>query len=787
MSTFEEETKKACENCKQLFPESKVQLHEAYCLRNIRKCPNCEQYVDKREMEEHQEEFHKQVTCEKCGKTVENQTLMQKHIDTQCSLRPRECRYCNVLFPIQEFEQHEYICGCRTKVCGLCKKNILMRDYENHMDTCVGIVEEDKKPEKIETKPKASLPFNNQQASQNAQQNKPVNVNQSVPSTYPKNSINQIIKNEREQNKNDQEQQLIGLKKKKEEEDGERAQIKNQFQKESLNKPNSVPYQASSQNQIQQQQQQQKLYQPSSQSSKTNIQSQQQQRNPIPTNNQVLNSLEKNKIPNEPKPQIAPISSQSKQQSTSYGQQQVQQNPIRSTQQQEKQLVEKYGIKPPSSQGQRQPLVANKQDLPSLNKINSQGIQNQQQQQQPISTYQMRQDDIYGSGLNSKAEKDPYLQKREDQKLNNNIYNNKMSSNISDASKQKREDERLREMNELPTQGYYDNLKTIKNPSYEYKNIEQPTQDKYQQKYSNVNNPTNSQARTNITAEQKPNISNNYADKNQKPIISPQYQVPGQNPQTKPKQPTVEKPSISSQSSSYQPSLANQKQLPPKGQIDYNQPSSKNPPPGYKNHDEILRNVPSQGISGIPNYQPLTKPTSYPQTSQTSSNQNQRVPSRGKYDEKPTYPMSSQQNPILKKQTTSSSNKQEYNGIDDDDELQKAIQMSYQQQQDKQNKMQPNSRQNLQKPVVQQSKQYGNEQKLKNNDAGLVNEDEEIQRAIMESIKGNKQPSNSTKYSQEKQGGYKPSQQQYNKYGGMGDDEIYDEEMEKAILQSLKK
>ncbi|EWS72616.1 ubiquitin interaction motif protein (macronuclear) [Tetrahymena thermophila SB210] len=774
MATFEEEVKKACENCKQLFPESKVQLHEAYCLRNIRKCPNCEQYVDKREMEEHQEEFHKQVTCEKCGKAVENQTLMQKHIETQCQLRPRECRYCNVLFPVQEFEQHEYTCGCRTKVCGLCKKNILMRDYENHMDTCVGIVEEDKKPEKIETKPKASLPYNNQQSSQNAQQNKP--INQSVPSAMPKNSINQIIRNEREQNKVDQEQQYAGLKKKKEEED-ERAQIKNQYQKESLSKPSSMPYQASSQNQIQQQQQQQKLSQPPSQSSKTNIQSQQQQRNPIPTNNQALNNLEKNKIPNEPKPQLISATSQNKPQSTSYAQQNVQQIPVRSTQQQEKQLVDKYGIKPPSSQGQRQPLVANKQDLPSLNKINSQGTQNQQQQQ--ISAYQMRQDDIYGGGLNNKVEKDPYLQKKDDQKLNNNIYNSKFSSNISDASKQKRDDERLREMNELPTQGYYDNLKTIKNPNFEYKNTDYTNQDKYQQKYTNINQQISSQPRTNITA-----------DYNQKPINSPQYQVPGSNPQTKPKQPTIEKPSYSSQASSYQPSQANQKQLPPKGQVDYNQPSSKNPPTGYKNHEEILRNVPSQGLSGIPSYQPYTKPAPYSSNSQSSSSQNQRVPSRGKYDEKPSYPQSSQQNPSLKKQSTSSSNKLESNGIDDNDELQKAIMMSYQQQQDKQKQVSSNSRQNMSKPVIQQNKQYGNEQKPKNNDVGMVNEDEEIQRAIMESMKGNKQTSHNNKYTQEKQGGHKPSKQQqqpFYKHEGMGDDEIYDEEMEKAILQSLKK
>lgn len=72
MATYDEEVKKPCDNCKQLFPESKIQLHEAYCLRNIRKCPNCDMFVDKRELEEHKEEFHTKVTCEKCGQSVEN-------------------------------------------------------------------------------------------------------------------------------------------------------------------------------------------------------------------------------------------------------------------------------------------------------------------------------------------------------------------------------------------------------------------------------------------------------------------------------------------------------------------------------------------------------------------------------------------------------------------------------------------------------------------------------------------------------------------------------------------
>lgn len=35
-----------CENCKNLFPTDKIDLHEAYCFRNIKKCPKCDKMID---------------------------------------------------------------------------------------------------------------------------------------------------------------------------------------------------------------------------------------------------------------------------------------------------------------------------------------------------------------------------------------------------------------------------------------------------------------------------------------------------------------------------------------------------------------------------------------------------------------------------------------------------------------------------------------------------------------------------------------------------------------------
>jgi len=43
-------------------------MHEAYCFRNVSKCLKCDEFVDKNMIEEHEEENHKLLECEYCGK-----------------------------------------------------------------------------------------------------------------------------------------------------------------------------------------------------------------------------------------------------------------------------------------------------------------------------------------------------------------------------------------------------------------------------------------------------------------------------------------------------------------------------------------------------------------------------------------------------------------------------------------------------------------------------------------------------------------------------------------------
>lgn len=43
-----------CTNCHKPFPVDRIDLHEAYCCRNIRKCKHCEKMIDIKDQEQHE-------------------------------------------------------------------------------------------------------------------------------------------------------------------------------------------------------------------------------------------------------------------------------------------------------------------------------------------------------------------------------------------------------------------------------------------------------------------------------------------------------------------------------------------------------------------------------------------------------------------------------------------------------------------------------------------------------------------------------------------------------------
>lgn len=130
----ENEPTVACDNCGRDIPESKSFLHEAYCIRNIIKCPKCNEPVDKKEMDEHENEAHKIGGCKYCKKDMEKR-LLEEHQEA-CPQKPKMCQFCDCEVSTEEYSQHIYRCGSRTKKCPFCNKNILVRDYDDHEPVC---------------------------------------------------------------------------------------------------------------------------------------------------------------------------------------------------------------------------------------------------------------------------------------------------------------------------------------------------------------------------------------------------------------------------------------------------------------------------------------------------------------------------------------------------------------------------------------------------------------------------------------------------------------------------
>ena len=61
-----EEATEVCSNCDKAIAASKLNLHEAYCARNMKKCDICKEVFPKGEIEEHKE-THKKKPCCHCA------------------------------------------------------------------------------------------------------------------------------------------------------------------------------------------------------------------------------------------------------------------------------------------------------------------------------------------------------------------------------------------------------------------------------------------------------------------------------------------------------------------------------------------------------------------------------------------------------------------------------------------------------------------------------------------------------------------------------------------------
>jgi len=126
---------KKCPNCDTEIAENIYILHERFCYVNLRKCSICNENILIEEYDEHKENEHTKISCEKCGKKIEKKNY-EKHKEN-CFNKLIPCQYCELHLSEQDLKEHEYMCGAKTVQCELCNENIPRLEIDLHMKyTC---------------------------------------------------------------------------------------------------------------------------------------------------------------------------------------------------------------------------------------------------------------------------------------------------------------------------------------------------------------------------------------------------------------------------------------------------------------------------------------------------------------------------------------------------------------------------------------------------------------------------------------------------------------------------
>ena len=113
----EEEKYIQCKNCHQNISESKIFLHEGFCLRNNKLCPECDKVFLVQEFEEHFKTHNIKKPPEKIPQKIspitehrrnchhkENPELKKQEIKVDDNLGFKQCEYCTNMF--ENLESH---------------------------------------------------------------------------------------------------------------------------------------------------------------------------------------------------------------------------------------------------------------------------------------------------------------------------------------------------------------------------------------------------------------------------------------------------------------------------------------------------------------------------------------------------------------------------------------------------------------------------------------------------------------------------------------------------------
>ncbi|XP_059140016.1 TRAF-type zinc finger domain-containing protein 1-like [Physella acuta] len=126
-----EDDTKQCSNCKRHISSANFMMHEIHCRRHIVLCEHCDEPIPQTELEQHFNELHAKVPCDKCQEKI-SKDCMEKHMESDCPKKPVLCQYCELTVSKDELATHMEYCGSRTECCHLCKQYVMLKDMLRH-------------------------------------------------------------------------------------------------------------------------------------------------------------------------------------------------------------------------------------------------------------------------------------------------------------------------------------------------------------------------------------------------------------------------------------------------------------------------------------------------------------------------------------------------------------------------------------------------------------------------------------------------------------------------------
>ena len=120
-----------CPNCHCDIEDSKMILHQRFCIQNIKYCEQCKEGIIIEEYEEHCKNHNKKEEKQKSQSSQESKDSLTL---SRVQSSKIGCQYCGYFCGFDELEEHEAMCGAKSTTCKQCKKKMLVKDLRPHIE-----------------------------------------------------------------------------------------------------------------------------------------------------------------------------------------------------------------------------------------------------------------------------------------------------------------------------------------------------------------------------------------------------------------------------------------------------------------------------------------------------------------------------------------------------------------------------------------------------------------------------------------------------------------------------